>query len=255
MANFYLFLFEFGAIAAFLLILRRECKNRQLLEILVLTFIYGMLLEITNTHSSQSYFYSKDFLFQIYGIPLAIGAGWAIIYYATRKAAEFYQLKWYQAPFFMALIAVIFDMVLDPIAIRLEFWTWRIPLDQEWFGAPYDNLVGWMAAIWTFGLLINLSERDFWSKKESKMIKYAAAIVSPILLSLQITVFVSLSAIFSGRFTLAEILKFYQNGDFSYAYAPEIQARKFYFFVSVLLIVLVYSLRAIAFQRVVLRRR
>lgn len=249
MYNIYLFLFEFGAILAFFLILKREYGNKRLLETLILAFAYGLLLEIINTHLSRSYSYSDNFLFQIYGIPLAIAAGWAIIYYAARIAAEFYQLKWYQAPFFMALIAVIFDLVLDPIAIRLQFWFWRISADQEWFGVPYDNLIGWMAVVWTFAFLINLNERYFFKEKISKIIKYAAVIVSPILLSLQITVFVSLSAIFSGRYTLAEILKFYQKGDFSYAYAPEVQAWKFYFFVLIFSILAIFSAKIVVLRK------
>lgn len=249
MYNLYLFLFEFGAILAFFLVLRREYKNRRLREILILVFIYGLLLEINNTKLSQSYFYSDNFLFKFYGIPLAIGAGWAIIYYATRKIAEHYNFQWHQAPFFMALIAVVFDMALDPVAVRLGFWSWRIFFNQEWFGVPYDNFVGWMAAIWTFAFFINLCERSFFSKNISSAIKYAAVIISPILLSLQITVFVSLSAIFSSRFSFQEIMAFYQNGDFSYAYAPEVQVWKFYFFVLIFSVLAAYSLKTIIFQK------
>lgn len=259
MINYYLFAFEFGAISAFLLVLRREYKNSRLREILILAFIYGLFLEIFNTHLSLSYFYSRDFLFQIYGVPLAIAAGWGIVYYFTIKLAEKYPFKWYEAPFFMAFIAVIFDMFLDPIAVRLGFWTWRIPLSEEWFGVPYDNLVGWMAVVWTFAFLINLSEsfdsaqgkREFVAPKFFQLIKYASVFISPVLLSLQIAIYVTLSAIFSGRFTIGELLKFYDNSDFGYAYYPEVQAWKFYFFVLIFLFLAVYSLRIIFKRRIV----
>ncbi len=255
MYNIYYFIFEFGALAAFFLILRREYRNKRLLETLILAFVYGLLLEIINTHLSRSYSYSNDFIFQVYGIPLSIAAGWAIVYYAGRIAAEFFELKWHQAPFFMAFLAVIFDMILDPVAIRRQFWFWRIPFDREWFGVPYDNLIGWMAVVWTFAFFVNLSERKFFKERISKIIKYAAAIVSPILLSIQITIFVTLSAIFSGRFAFGEIVEFYQNGDFSYAYAPEVQAWKFYFFALIFLVLAVYSFRLIIFQKRVLRKQ
>ncbi len=241
MYNIYLFLFEFGAILSFFLILRREYGNKRLFETLILAFAYGLLLEIINTHLSRSYSYNNNFIFQIYGIPFAIAAGWGIVYYATRIAAEFYRFEWYQAPFFMAFIAVIFDLILDPIAVRLQFWFWRIPADQEWFGVPYDNLIGWMAVVWTFAFLINLSEQYSLKEKKSKIIKYAAVVISPILLFLQITIFVIASAVFSGRFALAEILKFYQRGDFRYAYVPEVQAWKFYLFVLVFSVLAIFS--------------
>lgn len=249
MNSLYFFLFEFGAILMFLLILRRERKNRQLLETLALVFFYGLLLEIINTHLSQAYFYSKDFLFQVYGIPLAIAAGWGVVYYYTQKLAQIYQLKWYEMPFFMAFAAVVFDLILDPIAVRLGFWTWPIAFNQEWFGVPYDNFVGWVAVVWTFAFLINLSEHKFFSENISRMIKYAAVIISPILADLQINIFVVLSAIFSGRFSFAQIMAFYQNHDFSYAYALGVQSWKFYFFVLIFSALAVYSVRIIIMGR------
>lgn len=250
MMNFFLYLFEFGTISTFFLILRKERMNKRLFEILILAFLFGMILESINAPVSQAYYYSEDFLFAVFNIPIAIGAGWAIVYYSTKKiAARFFNLQWFQKPFIMALLALGIDIILDPIAIRLGFWTWRIPLDQEFFGVPYDNFVGWMAAIWTFAFFVNFSEGNFIKEKTSKVIKYAAVIISPILLSLQITIYVMLSALFSGKFSFQEIIGFYQKGDFSYAYAPEVQAWKLYFFVLIVLFLIVYSIKTIITQK------
>ncbi len=254
MSSQYLYLFELGAILTFFAILWREKNNKRSFETLVLAFIFGMILESVNSSLSQAYFYSKDFLFAVFGTPVAIGAGWAIVYYAAKKFAGKYRLKWHEEPFLMAFVAVIFDFFLDPVAIRLGFWTWRIPQDQEFLGVPYDNFIGWMAAVWTFALLINLSELNFWKKNISRAIKYATVIVSPVLLSLQITVIVSLSAVFSGRFSFWEIAAFYRNRDFSYAYFPEVQVWKMYFFVFIFLALAAYSKRNMIAQRIALRR-
>lgn len=255
MYNIYYFIFEFGALATFFFILRRENKNTRYSETLILAFAYGLLLEIINTRLSGSYSYSNDFIFQAYGIPFAIAAGWAIVYYTSGQIAKYYELRWYQSPFFMAFLAVIFDMMLDPIAVRLGFWSWKIPLDQEWFGVPYDNLVGWLAVVWTFAFFVNLSERQFFKEKISKLMKYAIVMVSPVLLGVQITIFVTLSAIFSGRFTFGEILKFYQNWDFSYAYVPEVQAWKSYLFAPIFVVLAAYSIRSVILQKRLLRKR
>lgn len=254
MYNIYYFIFEFGALATFFLILRRENKNKRLLEILILAFAYGLLLEIINTRLSGSYSYSKDFIFQAYGIPFAIAAGWAIVYYASGQIAKYYGLEWYRSPFFMALLAVVFDMMLDPVAVRLGFWSWKIPLNQEWFGVPYDNLIGWMAVVWTFAYLVNLSERQIFKEKISKLMKYVIVMISPVLLGIQITIFVTLSAFFSGRFTFGEILGFYQNWDFSYAYVPEVQIWKSYIFALIFLTLAAYSIRLVILRRRLLRK-
>jgi len=240
MINYYLYLFEFGAIFTFVAILFRERENKSLFESIILAFFYGLLLEIINVHLSQSYFYSKDFLLQAYDAPLAIGTGWAIIYYCARKTAESYNLKWWQSPLLMALVALSVDLAIDAVAIRLGFWSWKIPLNQEWFGVPYDNLFGWLAVIWTFSFFINLSEQKFLSKGAGKFIKYFSVIISPFLLSLQITLYVSLSAIISGRFSPDGVFNFYRQGDFSYAYYPEVQNFKAGIFAAIVFILMLY---------------
>lgn len=236
----YLLFFEFGAIFTFGLIMAKEWRNWETLENILLAAFYGVLLEIINVYSSRSYSYSSDFTLSIYNIPIAIGMGWAIIYYCAEKMAEAYRLKWWQSPLLMAIIALSLDLSIDAVAIRLGFWHWRILLNQEWFGVPYDNLVGWLAVVWTFAFLANLSRQNFFNKKISKLIKYSAAIVSPFLLSLQITIYVALSAIFSERFSAGDILSFYRHWDFSYAYYPDVQRYKAILFFALVFAVVAY---------------
>ena len=136
MNEMYFYIFEFGAIFSILAIFFKERKNKDLLETLILAGLYGVILEITNLYSSRSYYYSDDFLLQIFEIPLAVGAGWAIVYYCASKLADTYNLKWWQAPPFMAVFALSFDLAIDAIAIRLEFWHWKIQLNIESYFHP-----------------------------------------------------------------------------------------------------------------------
>ena len=245
MNNLYFYLFEFGAILTIIVIFFKERKNRELLEILVLAILYGLILEILNVHNSETYLYGKEFLLQIYNIPLAIGIGWAIIYYVAEKSVENYNLKWWQVPFFMALIALGIDLAIDTVAIRLGFWQWLIPLDQEWFGVPYDNLFGWLAVVWTFALFINLSKQNFLGKKLSKIIKYFSVIISPFILAFQIISFTILSAVISGRFSLGEVIIFFSRHDYSYAYYPEVQTVKAYFLWIIVAMLVLYFIKEI----------
>lgn len=47
-------------------------------------------------------------------------------------------------PFLDALLAVLLDLSLDAIAIRIGYWKWMIRLDEGWFGVPAGNLWAWM---------------------------------------------------------------------------------------------------------------
>ena len=245
MENLFFYLFEIGVTLTVIVIFLKEYKNKELCETLVLAIIYGLILEILNVHNSGTYSYGEEFLLQIYDIPLAIGMGWAIIYYVSEKSVESYNLKWWQAPFFMALIALSIDLAIDAVAIRLGFWEWLIPFDQEWFGVPYDNLFGWLAVVWTFVFFINLSKQSFWNKKISKIIKYSAVIISPYILAFQLISFSILAAIFSGRFSLSEVMDLFNKHDYSYAYYPEVQVIKAYFLWTVVFLLVLYLIKEI----------
>ncbi|MCK5490657.1 MAG: carotenoid biosynthesis protein [Candidatus Pacebacteria bacterium] len=249
MINFYFYIFEFGAIFAILVILFKERKNKDFLETLILAVLYGVILEVLNVHMSGLYSYGEEFMVQIYDVPLAIGLGWGVIYYISHKSAQNYDLKWWQIPLFMSLIALSIDLVVDVVAIRLGFWSWQIPFNQEWFGVPYDNLFGWMAVIWTFSFFINLSRQNFLSKKLSKVIKYSSVIISPFLLAFQIVSYTILSAVISGKFTLNEVVALYSRHDYSYAYYPEVQIAKAYILFGMVILLVLYLTKEIYINR------
>jgi len=245
MENIFFYLFEIGSVLTVIVILFKERRNKELCETLVLAILYGLILEIMNVHNSGTYSYGKEFLLQVYNIPLAIGMGWAIIYYVAEKSVENYKLKWWQIPFFMAIIALSIDLAIDAVAIRLGFWKWLIPLDQEWFGVPYDNLFGWLAVVWTFVFFINLSKQNFWNKNISKIIKYSAIIIAPYILAFQIISFTILAAIVSGIFSLSEVMNLFYNHDYSYAYYPEVQIVKAYFLWIIVFVLISYLIAEI----------
>ncbi|MFA7170481.1 MAG: carotenoid biosynthesis protein [Candidatus Paceibacterota bacterium] len=241
--NPYFLIFEFGAIFAFLAVLFHERKNAKMIEVLTLAFVYGILLEALNIHMSQGiYVYNPVFILQIFDIPLAIGAGWAIIYYLAQGTAKRFNLSWWQSPFLMMLIALSYDLAMDAIAIRLGFWSWKIPLDQEWFGVPYDNFFGWLAVVWTFALFINLSFQDFVKEKYRKIVRYLAPAFAALLLGMEIMVYINLSAVLSGKFTWGEALALYNGHEYDYAYIPEVQKAK-----GGLLLFIVLSLSVLCF--------
>jgi uncharacterized membrane protein len=233
--NFYFLIAEFGTFIAFVAVLYHERKNKKMIEIMILAFVYGLIMEALNIYMSHVYTYSHDFILQILGVPLAIGAGWAIVYYLSYNAAKRFNLSWWQAPFLMALVALSFDLSLDAIAIRLGFWTWNIPLNEEWFGVPYDNFFGWLAVVWTFGLFINLSFQDFIKPRLAKIIRYAAPVISALLIGMEIMIYENSAAVLSGKFTLSQVQEFYIRQEYFYAYVPEVRTIRIYLFLSLVL--------------------
>jgi uncharacterized membrane protein len=50
-------------------------------------------------------------------------------------------LRW-QVPLLAAVIAVSLDLFIDPVAVALGYWVWRVP-GNVYFGIPLLNFVGW----------------------------------------------------------------------------------------------------------------
>jgi len=254
--NPYFFIFEFGALYTFLAVLFHERKNAKIIEVLILAFVYGIILEALNIHMSREiYVYNPIFFLKIFDVPLAIGSGWAVIYYLACGITKRFNLAWWQSPFLMALIALTYDLSIDAIAIRLGFWSWKIPFNQEWFGVPYDNFFGWLAVVWTFALFINLSFQDFVKSKYRKIIRYLAPVTSALLLGMEIMVYVNLSAVLSGRFSLGEAMALYNAQEYSYAYIPEVQNAKGGLLLLIILLLVTLSLSWIGKAKVVPAQR
>ncbi|MDD3190347.1 MAG: carotenoid biosynthesis protein [Candidatus Pacebacteria bacterium] len=235
--NPYFFIFELGAIFLFLMIFFHERKNQDIREVLLLSFAYGIILEALNIYmSKQFYVYNSGFALEILGVPLAIGAGWAVAYYLSSEIVGRFDFVWWQSPFLMALVAFLYDLSMDVIAIRAGFWSWQIALDEQWFGVPYGNFFGWLAVVWTFALFINLSRQDFIKPGFQKMIRFAAPFTSALLLGMQIMIFTDLSAALSGASSLGGTIKLFAKQDYSYANMPGVQAMQGYVLLAIILI-------------------
>ncbi|MDQ5886002.1 MAG: bisanhydrobacterioruberin hydratase [Patescibacteria group bacterium] len=60
--------------------------------------------------------------------------------------------------FSTAFDAMIIDLVLDPAAVKLGFWQWKVP--GFYYGVPLVNFLGWLLTGFIGALIIH----KFWSK-------------------------------------------------------------------------------------------
>ncbi|MGQ4833897.1 MAG: carotenoid biosynthesis protein [Candidatus Asgardarchaeia archaeon] len=126
-------------------------------------YIYGLFLEIANIYIFGTYFYSKNFLFEIEGVPVAVALGWSGIIYSSMGISDTLEINEWSKPFFDAILAIFIDLSMDAIAIRLGYWSWGIPYNEGWFGVPAGNFVGWMYVVFFFSLLSRILRRKIKS--------------------------------------------------------------------------------------------
>jgi len=143
-----------------LLFWTQEGKNKYFILFLALSFIIGVAVEIAGVNTGMlfgDYHYGEVLGYQLAKVPLIIGINWFIIIYCcgvsihtllfkelSRVVAEGGKkppvLKAISVIVDGATLAVFFDWVMEPVAVKLGFWEWKgsdgIPVYNYfcWFG-------------------------------------------------------------------------------------------------------------------------
>lgn len=133
----------------FLLLVQSENKiSKKHIVFFIVVFIIGMFTEIVGVNTGLlfgHYQYGMVLGPKLYGVPLLIGLNWFIIVFSSGSifsqfvglVQEKYRFRMTETTLAIvvviggATIATCFDYILEPVAIKLHFWTWEngeIPL-------------------------------------------------------------------------------------------------------------------------------
>jgi uncharacterized membrane protein len=183
--------FEVLGFVAFAAILAREIYQRNWRRVfeIISCAVFGIILEVGDIYLGKSYSYNPAFLVKIAGVPLVIGFGWAVIVYSATLLSDQYHIPWKLRPFMDALTAVILDLAIDTVAIRLTFWRWTIPLDQEFYGVPIENLIGWVMVVLIFSFVIRFIRTLNAKRSLTKVLMVLSPVVAYFFVLLAMLVF------------------------------------------------------------------
>ncbi len=132
-------------LSAVLLIWTQQHKSLTFFTFLVLTIITGFAVEVIGVNTSLlfgNYNYGKVLGFKCLQVPLIIGFNWFIIMYCCGIStttllsklmskitipakAPLTTLKAISVITDAAALAVLFDLLIEPVAIKLGFWHWN----------------------------------------------------------------------------------------------------------------------------------
>ncbi|MEJ7626527.1 MAG: carotenoid biosynthesis protein [Ferruginibacter sp.] len=151
----------FNLLLMFLLILFTQVKqNRSFIFFIIVCFITGIITEMIGVNTGWlfgSYNYGNVLGPKVLEVPLIIGINWFIIIYCcgitvqvllTKVIDQLYLQSGKPVPSIKlasiivdgATLAVLFDWLMEPVAIKLGYWTWihsdEVPLFNYicWFG-------------------------------------------------------------------------------------------------------------------------
>lgn len=130
----------------------------------LVTFLVTFLLEYAGVHSGAifgHYHYGDTMLLQVGNVPVVIALNWMILILATYTIV----FEWIKSPvltpFLSSLLIVLFDIILEPVAIKLDYWQWQ---DGE---IPLRNYIAWYLISLVFAGFLSLLN----IKVESKILK------------------------------------------------------------------------------------
>ncbi|ARS36986.1 carotenoid biosynthesis protein [Pontibacter actiniarum] len=108
----------------------------------VVVFATGFFAEVLGVHTGLlfgSYAYGEALGAKVWEVPLLIGLNWLMLVYTTGHISNYTSLPWPVKAVFGAVLMVVLDYFMEPVATVLDFWSWQgghIPLSNflGWFG-------------------------------------------------------------------------------------------------------------------------
>lgn len=115
-------------------------------------------------------------------VPLWIALGWGFVVYLAMQTSMRLDMAWYLKPAHDALLAVNFDWLMDPIAVKLGWWIWDKP--GQYFGVPLDNYFGWIICVGGFSLSVRAMRRYLFrnnAKLNANLTPFLAVLTGPLI--------------------------------------------------------------------------
>jgi len=142
-----------------LLIWTQQQKNKYFYLFMLITLVAGFVVEVIGVNTNLlfgNYNYGKVLGFKYYNVPIIIGVNWFITLYCcgtsvhtllvklinkialqTKTASK--GLKGISVIVDGAILAVLFDWLIEPVAVKLGFWKWN---DNG--NIPLYNYISWV---------------------------------------------------------------------------------------------------------------
>lgn len=126
--------------------LQKSIGYSKALSILSVLGLFALLLEYTSIHTGFPYgyfLYSNKLGFKLLDtVPWTVFLGWTPLVIGCVGLSERVSSSFWMRIFLSTFFLVLIDLVFDPVAVALGFWSWIHP--GAYFGVPAVNFLGWV---------------------------------------------------------------------------------------------------------------
>ena len=125
-----------------LVLLHHKNWNPAIYSFLILAYLMGYGAEVFGVQTGilfGEYSYGQVLGWKIFGTPLMIGVNWILLAYCSGITTNylFSRFNWVAKGVVSAIMMVLLDVLIEPVAIHYDFWTWAGS------DIPLRNYVGW----------------------------------------------------------------------------------------------------------------
>lgn len=136
--------------ASVLLIINAEDIGKKYIIWFAIIALAGYLLEVIGVKTGLifgEYTYGSMLGIKILEVPLIIGLNWAVLVYATAAVVRSFSWPGWLKAAAASTLMLAYDFLLEPVAIRFDFWTWAggsIPVQNyaAWWVIAFFMLLG-----------------------------------------------------------------------------------------------------------------
>lgn len=157
--QWFIFLIPYTILFAFVLLMLFH-KGNQTRFFFLMGFIFSasFMVEVAGVMTKAifgDYEYGSSLGIKFLNVPLIIGINWLLlIYCAWIISLTWVKKAWLAVPV-TGLIMVVFDLSLEPVAIKTGMWHWLSD------GIPFQNYLAWFLASCFFAALFAVSKTRF----------------------------------------------------------------------------------------------
>lgn len=126
--------------------------NQSMINSFIITFIIGYGVEVAGVHTGVlfgNYQYGAALGLKLFEVPLMIGVNWFLLAIASSGIAEKVIKNSYARIFLASLLMVLLDVLIEPVAIQLDFWSWENGI------IPLQNFVMWFITATVIQLILS----------------------------------------------------------------------------------------------------
>ena len=130
-----------------ILIIISTSTDKKFISWLVITYLVTLTLEIIGVKTGLvfgAYNYGNVLGLKLLEVPIVIGLNWVIIIWGCILIAKKYLSNSFLIGLASAILAVIFDIILEPIAIKFGYWNWSN------IDVPLHNYIAWFLIAFFF---------------------------------------------------------------------------------------------------------